>query len=93
MKSYFDLTENEKIDFLSKEFKSKRPLIPQRIKLSSKDQETWETFKMISDTPKEFLGAYVISMTSSASDILLHTFRMKIAEKCGGQYHNRRCRK
>ncbi len=64
------LSENEKIIFLKKEFYSKRPLIPQNLNLSKEDRETWETFKMISDTPKEFLGAYVISMSSKVSDIL-----------------------
>jgi len=55
---------------LSKEYKSKRPLIPQNIKLDADDRETWTTFKMISESPRECLGAYVISMASNVSDIL-----------------------
>ncbi len=62
--------EDEKISFLSKEFKSKRPLIPKDISFDKEDKETWSTFKMISKLPKECLGAYIISMSSKASDIL-----------------------
>ena len=67
---YSKLSEEEKIQFLSKECKSRRPLIPQNIKLDADDRETWTTFKMISESPRECLGAYVISMASNVSDIL-----------------------
>ena len=70
LKDYLELSEDEKITFLSKEHKSKRPLIPQNISLNKEDKETWETFKMISSSSKECLGAYVISMCSKVSDIL-----------------------
>ena len=63
-------SENEKIAFLSKEFKSKRPLISKDISFDKEDKETWSTFKMISKLPRECLGAYIISMSSKASDIL-----------------------
>ena len=67
---YLKFTEEEKIIFLSKEYRSKRPLIPNKISLNKEDKETWETFKMIADTSEECLGAYVISMTSKVSDVL-----------------------
>ena len=63
-------SEDEKISFLSKEFKSKRPLISKNISFDKEDKETWATFKMISKLPRECLGAYIISMSSKASDIL-----------------------
>ena len=63
-------SENEKIAFLSKEFKSKRSLISKNISFDKEDKETWSTFKMISKLPRECLGAYIISMSSKASDIL-----------------------
>ena len=63
-------SENEKIAFLSKEFKSKKPLISKNISFDKEDKETWSTFKMISKLPRECLGAYIISMSSKASDIL-----------------------
>jgi len=62
--------EEKKISFLSKEFKSKRPLVSKNISLDKEDKETWSTFKMISKLPRECLGAYIISMSSKASDIL-----------------------
>ena len=67
---YEKLSEKEKIVFLTKEYKSKRPLIPTNISLDKEDKETWVTFKMISESPRECLGAYVISMASNVSDIL-----------------------
>ncbi len=70
LKEYTKLSEQEKIKFLTREYKSKRPLIPNKIKFNDTDKETWETFKMIANTSNEFLGAYVISMTSKVSDIL-----------------------
>ena len=63
-------SEDEKISFLSKEFKSKRPLVSKDISFDKEDKETWATFKIISKLPRECLGAYIISMSSKASDIL-----------------------
>ena len=37
---------------------------------NKENQEVWSTFKILADEPTECLGAYVISMTSAASDIL-----------------------
>ena len=68
--NYKEWTEEQKISFLAKEFESKRPLIPQNINLNKENLEVWQTFKMISKLPDECLGAYVISMASSVSDIL-----------------------
>jgi phosphoenolpyruvate carboxylase len=63
--------EKKKIYFLSKQLKSKRKLISKNITLNKEDNETWATFKLISKLPKECLGAYVISMASNVSDILI----------------------
>ncbi len=68
--NFEEWTEEEKISFLSSEFKSKRPLISKNISLDKDDRETWSTFKMIAKLPRECLGAYIISMSSKASDIL-----------------------
>jgi len=45
-------------------------LISKNISFDKEDKETWSTFKMISKLPRECLGAYIISMSSKASDIL-----------------------
>ncbi len=64
------LTEKEKIKLLNKLIKEKNYFVD-RIKITNKEnKEVWNTFKQISKTPNECLGAYVISMTSTASDIL-----------------------
>ncbi len=68
--NFEEWTEEKKISFLSSEFKSKRPLISKNISLDKDDRETWSTFKMIAKLPRECLGAYIISMSSKASDIL-----------------------
>ena len=43
------------------------------------NKEVWKTFKILSEEPSECLGAYVISMTSAASDILSVLFLQKEA--------------
>ena len=37
---------------------------------NKENKEVWSTFKVLAEEPPECLGAYVISMTSAASDIL-----------------------
>ena len=69
-KIFSNLNEKEKILFLVKSLKSKKSLINKKILLNKEDKETWKTFKLLAKTPKQCLGAYIISMTSSASDIL-----------------------
>ena len=64
------LSEKEKIKLLNKLIKEKRYFVD-RIKITNKEnKEVWNTFKQISKTPHECLGAYVISMTSTC---LLYT--------------------
>jgi phosphoenolpyruvate carboxylase len=76
-------SEKEKILFLSKEFKSKRPLVSKNMKFDKEDKETWLTFKMLSKLPRECLGAYVISMASNVSDILT----VMVLQKEAGMEH------
>ena len=69
-KDYLKIDEKEKISFLIKSLKSNKKVFNKRIKFTKDEKETWETFNMLSHTPYECLGAYIISMASSASDIL-----------------------
>ena len=78
-KSYFNLTEKQKISFLIKLIKANKKVNFNKIKLSSEDKETWNTFKLLGQTPLECLGAYVISMASSSSDVLAVMFLQKAA--------------
>ena len=76
--NYNNLNEDKKIKFLSNKLKSKN--IIKNFKFKNKEnREAWSTFKMLASQPQECLGAYVISMTSSASDILSVMFLQKEA--------------
>ena len=67
---YTSLTEQEKINLLNKLIKKRNNFV-HNIKFKDREnKEVWNTFKLISKSPNECLGAYVISMTSTASDIL-----------------------
>ncbi len=67
---YSSLTEIEKVKLLNKYIKEKKYFVD-KIKIKDKEnKEVWNTLKQIAKTPIECLGAYVISMTSTASDIL-----------------------
>ena len=47
---------------------------------NKENKEVWSTFKTLASEPSESLGAYVISMTTSASDILSVIFLQKEAK-------------
>jgi len=77
--NYDKLSEDKKIKFLSSKIKSKTNLINKFSFKNKENKEVWSTFKILADEPKECLGAYVISMTSAASDILIVTYLQKEA--------------
>ncbi|HEU5163454.1 MAG TPA: phosphoenolpyruvate carboxylase, partial [Thermoanaerobaculia bacterium] len=62
--------EERKVEFLLAELASRRPLIPAGLELEERESDVLETFRMIARIPRESLGAYVITMASSVSDIL-----------------------
>ncbi len=73
-KSYHELTEAERVEWLVRELKTRRPLIPGELPFSAKATETVETFRMLRKLHQEF-GAeicqtYIISMNRDVSDIL-----------------------
>ena len=67
---YSQWPEEKKVKWLQHELSSPRPLIPWDSPFDAKDQEVLDTFSTISTTPEAALGAYVISMASSPSDVL-----------------------
>jgi phosphoenolpyruvate carboxylase len=73
-KPYDDLTESEKVAWLTQELKTRRPMIPAKLKFSAKTNEIIETFRMVAKVQQEFsvdiCNNYVISMNRSVSDIL-----------------------
>ena len=68
--NYLNWSEDQKLNFLSTQIKNKKNLINKYIFKNKENKEVWSTFKILAEQPKECLGAYVISMTSAASDIL-----------------------
>ena len=68
--NYSQLPEEKKIKLLNNLIKQKKSFV-NKINLQDKENlEVWKTFKQISKEPEQCMGAYVISMTSKASDIL-----------------------
>ena len=76
--NYSAWSETKKIKYLSDKIRGKNS-INKFIFKNKENKEVWSTFKVLSSQPKECLGAYVISMTSSASDILAVMFLQKEA--------------
>ena len=73
-KLYNDLSEAEKVEWLTNELSTRRPLIPTELPISDKARETVATFHMVRKLHQEFgqdiCRSYVISMSDHASDIL-----------------------
>jgi phosphoenolpyruvate carboxylase len=67
---YARYSEEERIKFLSTELDNRRPLIPLDFVCSDEVREILDTFEMLAKIRTESLGAYVISMARSASDVL-----------------------
>ena len=79
-KDYLRFSENEKIKFLKSKLNSSKNIINEFKFKNKENKEVWDTFNVLSQEPAECLGAYVISMTSSASDILSVSFLQKEAK-------------
>ncbi|MEM9265936.1 MAG: phosphoenolpyruvate carboxylase [Cyanobacteria bacterium P01_F01_bin.13] len=71
---YNDFSEPEKVEWLTSELSTRRPLIPTELPISEKARETVATFHMVRKLHQEFgqdiCRSYVISMSNYASDIL-----------------------
>ena len=78
-KNYYKFSEDEKIKFLKKQIISKKRQINNFQFKNKENKAVWSTFKILAKEPSECLGAYVISMTTSASDILSVSFLQKEA--------------
>lgn len=70
MGDYGQWSEQDKQAFLIRELSSKRPLLPRDWEPSDEVQEVLETCRIVAEQPREALGAYVISMARTASDVL-----------------------
>ncbi|KAI3452973.1 hypothetical protein Pfo_009636 [Paulownia fortunei] len=70
MGTYSEWDEDKKLEFLTRELKGKRPLVPPTIEVAPDVKEVLDTFRVAAELGSDSLGAYVISMASNASDVL-----------------------
>ncbi|KAL4574581.1 hypothetical protein LXL04_021415 [Taraxacum kok-saghyz] len=89
MGTYSEWDEKKRLDFLTKELKGKRPLVPPTIKVSSEVKEVLDTFRVAAELGSDSLGAYVISMASNASDVLAVELLQKDARLAVAGEHGR----
>ncbi len=73
-KSYEDMEESERVEWLKAELNTRRPLIPSSVEWSNSTAETFAVFRMLTRLQEEFgsriCRTYVISMSHSGSDLL-----------------------
>ncbi len=72
-KGYADAAEEERVRLLTAELRNPRPLLPREAALPDEVQQTLDTFQAISDILEidpNAVGAYIVSMTHSESDLL-----------------------
>ncbi|KAL6776785.1 PEPCL1 [Auxenochlorella protothecoides x Auxenochlorella symbiontica] len=62
--------EAQRTAFLLKELEERRPLLPADLPMSEEVADVIGTFKMLATLPSDSLGAYIISMAHTASDVL-----------------------
>ena len=71
---YPELSEPERVEWLTHELQTRRPLIPGNLRFSDKTNETITTFRMLAKLQQEFsteiCHTYIISMNHSVSDML-----------------------
>ncbi|XP_057962603.1 phosphoenolpyruvate carboxylase 4 [Malania oleifera] len=67
---YSEWDEEKRLEFLTRELKGKRPLVPPTIEVAPDVKEVLDTFRVAAELGSDSLGAYVISMASNASDVL-----------------------
>jgi phosphoenolpyruvate carboxylase len=68
--SYAAWHEEQRLAFLERELGNPRPLVPRRFEAAPTVRDVLDTFQTIAAIHPESLGAYVITMTQQASDVL-----------------------
>ncbi len=73
-RSYHELSEAERVSWLTQELQTRRPLIPAELHFSEKTNELIETFRVVRLLQQEFgctiCQTYIISMSREVSDLL-----------------------
>ena len=62
--------EEQRTEWLLSELTGKRPLLPPGLQCTPEVAEVLSTFRILAELPPDSLGAYVISMAHTASDVL-----------------------
>ena len=62
--------EAQRTEWLLQELTGKRPLLPPGLQCTPEVAEVLSTFRILAELPPDSLGAYVISMAHTASDVL-----------------------
>ncbi|KKO09606.1 hypothetical protein LCGC14_0030990 [marine sediment metagenome] len=75
---YSEWDEQRCCDFLLEELRSRRPLLPPDWQPSADVAEVLATCRVIASQPAELMGSYVISMASTASDVLAVKLLLKV---------------
>ncbi|CAK0740175.1 hypothetical protein CVIRNUC_001230 [Coccomyxa viridis] len=68
--SYNEWKEEQRTEWLLSELTGKRPLLPPGLQCTPEVAEVLSTFRILAELPPDSLGAYVISMAHTASDVL-----------------------
>ncbi|BAP40814.1 phosphoenolpyruvate carboxylase [Pseudomonas sp. StFLB209] len=76
---YEDWSEDARIEFLTQELSSRRPLLPAHFKPAAETSEVLATCREVAAAPAASLGSYVISMAGAASDVLAVQLLLKEA--------------
>ncbi|KQQ68032.1 phosphoenolpyruvate carboxylase [Pseudomonas sp. Leaf127] len=76
---YEDWDEEARIEFLTQELKSRRPLLPTHFTPAADTAEVLATCREVAAAPAASLGSYVISMAGAASDVLAVQLLLKEA--------------
>ena len=63
--------ETQREQFLTTELAGRRPLVPRTLKARRRVQDVLDTLAVVAEQPADSFGAYVISMASTPSDVLV----------------------
>lgn len=69
--SYKDWSEEEKQSWLLSQLQGKRPLFGRDLPVTDEVAEVLNTFRVVAELPHDSFGAYVISMATAPSDVLV----------------------
>ncbi|RIY33701.1 phosphoenolpyruvate carboxylase [Psittacicella melopsittaci] len=79
--NYLEWSEEEKVDFLTKELSTARPLLPNHWQPTPETAEVLATCKLVAQQPKGVINCYIISMATCASDVLEVKLLLKLYDE------------